>query len=69
MRNFLVPRVGTVTKTEAEVAAGASDEAQRVPAGVSTDLQADSQVYDRRLRGRPQRRQSGEEQGCSSCSS
>lgn len=63
MRRLVVPGVGALGAAEAEEPEESDNEDERVPAGVSADLQANAALHDRRLRRRPQGRQSREEPG------
>lgn len=54
MRRVLVPREGAVAVPKAKGAAGPHHQAQLLPAGVRTDLQADPPLHHRGLCRRAQ---------------
>lgn len=57
VRYFVVSRGGVVTAPEAKEHKESHNQDERVPAGVSANLQADAAFHDRRLRRRAQGRQ------------
>lgn len=67
VRQLVVSSQRTVATAEGEIAEESAHQAERIPTGVHADLQTDSQIHDRRLRGRASGRQQEEKSGCADC--